>query len=333
MTIARRDLLGLGAAVALSLTTAACRAPGDVTRSIPDPTPTPVDTDPGHLPEELPEGLMFFGASVPWHRPVRPWERSLGRTLATHRSYFTPGREEVAHLLRQCEDDAVNRRLPHVSVKAPGPWRAVADGSQDAWLSSILRPLGRSGHPVLFTLHHEPENDAGPPGHSPEDFVAMQRHTQRMAARLAPLVSVVPVLQHWTFDPMRRDAVDPSPWLIPEFPLMGLDIYNAWSGHNDKEWRSFGSKLDEVIGWFEGQRLVIGEYGCRIDVENPGRAAQWLHDAVDHARDRGVVSMSYFNSSVNADDGTWELYGETEEAFSELLASDWVARPPVRTTT
>jgi hypothetical protein len=329
MTIGRRDLLGIGAALALSVSATSCRDAGQVRRSARERPAGDPAAAAGHLPEDLPEGLMFFGASVPWHRPVRPWERSLGRTLATHRSYFTPGREEVAHLHRQCADDAVNRRLPHVSIKAPGPWRAVADGAQDDWLASILRPLGRSGLPAIFTLHHEPENDAGPSGHSPEDFVAMQRHARRMAAELAPQVSVVPVLQHWTFDPMRRDAVDPSPWLIPEFPLMGLDVYNAWSAHNDKEWRSFGSKLDEVIGWFEGQRLVIGEYGCRIDEDNPGRAAQWLHDAVDHARDRGVVSMSYFNSSVNADDGTWELYGETEEAFSELLAADWVARPPV----
>ena len=28
-----------------------------------------------------------------------------------------------------------------MSIKAPGPWRAVADGVQDDWLSSILRPL------------------------------------------------------------------------------------------------------------------------------------------------------------------------------------------------
>ena len=74
--------------------------------------------------------------------------------------------------------------------------------------------------------------------------------------------------------------------------------------------------------------LVIGEYGCRPDPENPGLAAEWLHDAADHARSRGVVSMSYFNSSINAEDGTWELLGETEQAFSELLAADWVARPP-----
>ena len=30
--------------------------------------------------------------------------------------------------------------------------------------------------PVIFTLHHEPENDAGGTGMSPSDYVAMQRH-------------------------------------------------------------------------------------------------------------------------------------------------------------
>lgn len=327
MTIARRDLLGIGAAVALSLTAASCRAVDGAVRTVPEPTRGPRASD-GFLPEQLPDGLMFYGASVPWHRPVRPWEESLGRSLATHRSYFTPSAEEVKHLVDQCHDDAIHRRLPHVSIKAPGRWRDVAAGRRDDWLRSILVPLGRAGHPTLLTLHHEPENDASPDGHTPADYVAMQHHLIRLADELAPQVTVVPILQHWTFDPLRRDA-DPGAWVVPEARVLGLDLYNAWSPENGKEWRSFGSKLDEVIGWFDDKPLVIGEYGCRADPENPGLAYEWLHDAADHARSRGVISMSYFNSSINADDGTWELSGETEEAFAELLAADWVARPPV----
>jgi hypothetical protein len=37
--------------------------------------------------------------------------------------------------------------------------------------------------------------------------------------------------------------------------------------------------------------------------------------------------MSYFNSGENSMEGSWALGGETEPAFAELLASDWVARP------
>jgi hypothetical protein len=56
-------------------------------------------------------------------------------------------------------------------------------------------------------------------------------------------------------------------------------------------------------------------------------AAEWLRDAADYALSHNIVSMSYFNSAQNSPEGTWALQGQTEEAFAELLASDWVARP------
>ena len=37
--------------------------------------------------------------------------------------------------------------------------------------------------------------------------------------------------------------------------------------------------------------------------------------------------MSYFNSGIGSDDGTWELDGQTERAFAQLLTEDWVFRP------
>ena len=58
--------------------------------------------------------------------------------------------------------------------------------------------------------------------------------------------------------------------------------------------------------------MAVGEYGCRLDPDNPGLAAEWLRDAADFAREHNFVSMSYFNSHVNSPDGTWALQGETE---------------------
>ena len=109
--------------------------------------------------------------------------------------------------------------------------------------------------------------------------------------------------------------------------MFGIDVYNPWSPTNGKRWRSFGSKLDEVAPWIGQLPVVIGEYGCRDDPRNPGLAADWLRDAVDYARSHHVISMSYYNSDLNTPDGTWELAGEMESAFADLLASDWVARP------
>jgi hypothetical protein len=243
-----------------------------------------------------------------------------------HRSYFTPDLNETDQLIRRCHDDLAHGRLPHVSTKPQGTWHDIATGQGDDWLAGMLRPMGAESAPIFLTLHHEPENDAGPPGMEPSDYVAMQRHAISLAAELAPQVTIAPVLQQWTFDPA-RDDVDPSVWIVPEAAVVGLDIYNPWSPTNGKEWRTFGSKGDEVIGWFGDTPLAIGEYGCREDPANPGLAAEWLRDAADYARTHNIVSMSYFNSGANSPDGSWELVGDTEVAFAELLASNWVVRP------
>jgi hypothetical protein len=332
MAIARRDLLGIGAAVALTAAAASCSGPGRTSPFADRPplaSKSPTALGNGVMPRELPNGSLYYGASLPYDRSLTDWEDKLGARLALRRSYFTPDPNESAQLVARCRSDLAHRRLPHVSVKPPGTWREIANGQYDDWLASMLGPLGNDGLPLIFTLNHEPENDAGPPGMGPSDFVAMQRHAIRLAADLAPQVLVVPVLQQWTFDRQRGDDIDPAAWLVPDADVMGLDAYNLWSPMNRSEWRSFGSKLDEAIGWFEGRRLVIGEYGCRINPQTPGLAAEWLRDAADYARTNNFMSMSYFSSPVDADEGSWELTGETESAFAELLASDWVARPPV----
>jgi hypothetical protein len=330
MSISRRELLGLGAAVALSAAASSCGGAADDAGPARRPSRHPgLDTPTGprsRFPGRPPPGHLYYGASVPHHRSLPSWERALGVSLALNRSYFTPDTNETAQLIQRCDDDLDHGRLPHVSIKPSGTWRDIATGSRDAWLAGMLGPLGRASGPVFFTLHHEPENDAGSDGMQPADYVAMQSRVIALAADLAPQVTVVPVLQHWTFDPL-RDDVDPSVWIVADAAVIGLDIYNPWSPTNGKVWRSFGSKADEVIGWFGDTPLAIGEYGCREDPANPGLTAEWLRDAAEYARTHNIVSMSYFNSGVDSPDGSWALQGETERAFAELLAADWVARP------
>jgi len=330
MSIARRDLLGLGTALALSLTTASCRVverdrSGSSARTTPEPTGAPPATAAPTFAGRPGPGRLYYGASYPYGHSLPAWEKRLGARLSLHRSYFTPDPNETEQLVRQCRADLDRGRLPHVSTKPPTTWRALADGAADDWLSSILRPLGEQASPLFLTVHHEPENDAGGFGMQPEDYVAMQRQVIELAEGMAPQVTVVPVLQRWTFDPLRDDA-DPAAWIVPGAAVLGLDLYNPWSPENGRPWRSFGSLASEVQEWTGGTPLAIGEYGCRVDPSNPGLAGAWMRDAAEHARENGVVAMSYFNSDVGATDGPWTLHGETEEAFIELLGSDWVER-------
>jgi hypothetical protein len=340
MPLARRQLLGIGAAVGISLATSACRDQRqDPTLASERPTALPPSSVPAASPAtgpsrpavpafagQPPPGHVYYGASLPAHRSISAWETRLGSTVALHRSYFTPDANETAQLVRQCRDDLAHDRLPHVSMKPPGTWQDVASGRYDAWLGSLLQQLGQAHAPIFLTVHHEPENDAGAPGMGPADYVAMQRRAIRLAAEVAPEVTIVPILQHWSFEPL-RPGIDPTAWIVDEAVVHGVDVYNAWSPTNGKPWRSLGSRVDEVFAWLGDVPLAIGEYGCREDPRNPGLAAEWLRDAAEYARSHSVVSMSYFNSDVHSPDGSLELSGETEETFAELLASDWVARP------
>ncbi len=343
MPMARRDLLGLGAAVAVALATSSCRGaqsdsgreavtppsstpPASTSPVSPATSEPPVPSGSPSFPGQPPPGSLYYGASLPYEASLTAWEAELGSALALHRSYFTPDHNETVQLVDRCRDDRANGRLPHVSIKPAGTWQEVAAGMQDDWLASMLGPMGDQGLPVFFTLHHEPENNAGPVGMQPVDYVAMQQRTIELAADLAPSVTVVPVLQHWTFDPVNHRA-DPAAWLVPEASAIGLDLYNPWSPTNGKSWRSFSSKADDLAGWIGDTPIVIGEYGCRDDPDNPGLAAEWLRDAAQYAREHNFVSMSYFNSYLNAPDGSWELRGRTEQTFANLLASDWVVRP------
>lgn len=332
MVIGRRDVLRVGAVAAAAWAASACsptrdpatsRTPTTTTSRAPSAVASPRG---GALALQPQAGHLYYGASVPHYRSLEQWEGELGHSLAVNRSFFTPTRHQPRQLVECCLDDIAHDRLSHVSMKPQGTWRDIASGAQDTWLEALIGPLRETGRPILFTMHHEPENDAGAPGMLPADFVAMQRHLIEVAARGPSRVVVVPVLQQWTFDPVRTD-IDPAAWLVPEATVMGLDVYNHWSPTNGQPWRSFGSKADEALSWLGDTPIAIGEYGCREDPENPGLAAEWLRDAATYAREHAIISMSYYNSRINAPEGSWELGGSTEQAFAEMLASDWVARP------
>src|SRR6478735_7102329 len=182
MAIARRNLLGLGAAVAISVATSSCGSPGqDAARapgatrsptSLPISPPTATGTPPAFAGQPLP-GNLYYGASLPADRSLDAWEATLGTTLALNRSYFTPDADETAQMVRQCQDDHAHNRLPHISTKVPGTWKDVADGVLDVWLTGMLGSLGDEHAPVFLTVHHEPENDAGTAGMTSSDYVGM----------------------------------------------------------------------------------------------------------------------------------------------------------------
>jgi TAT (twin-arginine translocation) pathway signal sequence len=268
-------------------------------------------------------GRLYYGCSMPYYKDFGAWESWLGRALASHRHYHQPG--EISDLGAEAAGDLRRGRMPHTSIKSPGRWQDVARGGYDGWLNRLLDRVGALPGPVFLTLHHEPENDISRFGMQPRHWVAMQERAIAKAARRAPNVTIVPVLMGYTFDP--RSRRHPEHWMVPSAKVFGFDTYNSWSPTNGKKWSSFASKVERIRPWAKGRPLVVGEYGCRADPSDPGRAAQWMRDAFAYALNHNIVCMSYFNSRQNSPEGSWELDGRRAEVFRRLLARAEVARP------
>jgi hypothetical protein len=271
--------------------------------------------DPGY-------GRILYGASLPFDHTVEDFEREVGRHLGVHRSYFSA--VQRAQLLETVRDDRAHYRASFVSIKPPAAWHEIADGTYDSWLDGLLKSLDDTGYPVLLCLHHEPEDDAGPIGMEPADWVAMQSRAITLA-RDKPAVTIVPILMQWTFD--SRSGRDPEQWMVAEADVFGLDVYNHWSQTNGMEWQTFGSEVDLVIPWAQGKPILIAEYGCRDDPQQPGRAAQWIRDTYEYSGAHSIPLLSYFDSWQNSPDGTWELFGERLDAFESMLRASYDVHP------
>lgn len=260
---------------------------------------------------------LYYGAAVPPEN-LAALERAVGARLSCHRTYFVAGEEH--RLFAQARADVALGRVPLVSIKPPGSWAQTA--TNVAWLDSLLQPLSEVPGPVYLIIHHEPENDASSYG-TAADFVAMQRAALRRATSAGTNVTVVPVLSSWSFD--TTAARQPSEWNVEEAPVYGVDLYNPWSPTNGAAWVSFAERLALSQPTAAGRPILIGEYGCRSDPSQPGRAADWLVSAFSSALRADVVAMAYFDSYRNSHDGTWELDAETLPVFAYLMRQRHVA--------
>ena len=182
----------------------------------------------------------------------------------------------------------------------------------------ILDGLGALSKPVMFGLHHEPEDEAGPPGMAPSDWVDMQTHAVSLAMSAAPNVGIVPILMQWTFDP--RSGRDPQAWLVPSAPIFGLDVYNDWSPGDGLPWLSFGQKASMAVPYAHGKPIAIAEYGCHTDPSQPGRAASWMTDAFAWCTNNDVAAMSYYDSNLHSL-GVVGPRRRTHRSHEDLLAS------------
>ena len=314
MRLSRRQLIGsgigLGASVAVGVSLAgALDESGGGTRRLRESaaaTGTRFPGDPGN-------GRLFYGASLMPGLSLPDLEDSLDHRLTLRRSYFNATQGDS--LVSRAAEDHDAARLPVVSTKLPGTWAEVASGEHDLWLDDLLSRLGALSAPVMLSLHHEPENDAGGPGMAPGDWVAMQKRA--IAAVEGQTVTIVPILMGWTFLP--QSDRNPGDWWVEEATVLGVDRYNPWSTTSRAAWTTFEDGLAPVRSYAAGVPLLVAEYGCRTPPDEPERAATWMRDAFEYAYHHDIVGMSYFDSSLNSPGGSWVLDDVRTQAMRECI--------------
>lgn len=276
------------------------------------------------FPGDPGDGRLYYGAAVMASLSIDDLEAAIGGILTVRRSYYLA--DGVSGLIARVREDHDAGRFPLVSTKLPGTWADVAQGKYDSWLGDLLQRLDAERFPVMLSLHHEPEDDIGPDGMSAGSWQDMQRHAIDLAAELTDNTTIVPILMQWTFDP--RSGRDPHEWICDEAPLFGLDLYNQWFYGGGIPWVSFEDKLATVRKLVPDKPIMVGEYGCRSDPDQPGRAAGWMLDAYRVAAQSNVVGLSYYDSNLHSPNGSWVLDQERTEAMARCRQRDATAWLP-----
>ena len=178
---------------------------------VPRPTTPVASSDGPRFPGQPPAGHDLLRGVA----PPRPLARRSGRQSSAH-----PRPQPVLLHARPQRDRTAGRAAARTTWRTAGcptcrssrtsTWAPSRRGRHDDWLDGHAPPArARCRRRSSSRCTTSPRTTPAPRGCSPSDYVAMQRRAIELAADLAPQVTVVPVLQHWTFDPL-RDDIDPD---------------------------------------------------------------------------------------------------------------------------
>ncbi|MGD9957843.1 hypothetical protein [Nocardioides sp.] len=316
-TPSRRGVLTLGVSALAVSGLAACRTKRTPAEAI-SSSAAPVDP---RFPGDPGTERSYLGVSRAVAQPADSGRWLNGTRISMSRRYYQA--DQIALMLDDITADHRDGVVPFVSIKPDLSWAEVADENDDGWLEAVLSSLQVVTAPVFLAIHHEPENDHDT-DNKPADWVAMQRRAFKLVRRKSDLVTVVPVLMSWTFNP--ESGRVPRDWVVPHCRLMGFDFYNQWAPDLLAPWTELlelVGQVREVIG--PNVPIIAPELGCRNDPDDPERASRWMSAAFDDAHWLGVVGLAWFNSEY-AEDIEFRLDAAERATLAGLLDRPEVAR-------
>jgi hypothetical protein len=270
---------------------------------------TPVEPTPTWTPAfagDLAPGTVRWGAAVGGNvDPTTRWETPAGKAFGVRRTFWQWTTH--ASLISTAKADLAKGRLPWVSTKVPS-WSAVATGTYDAQVIDLITKLQALGKPVWLSVHHEPEGDG-----VAADWRAMQARIFDIRNTLkATNVAFAPILMSWSWEA----GVDRwRDWWAPDAAdFIGIDHYADDPKAPNKRAEAYARWTTCVQAAKDaGKKVAVAEWGTY------GTEAAIIDSYYDWCVANNIVGVAYFDSNLNAPNGSWELKTPLYEAFIARL--------------
>lgn len=298
-----------------------------VSINLPDPAPS----DPSVSVFPPPEGKIFYGASEGDQIVLA---QQSGVPLGLDREYFDAS--SVPAMIAYARRCHLVGSLPVMSIKTPNNnWQEVANGSQDAWLMSIINGFNSLDKQTCWSIHHEPENDVNGTTRTPATFKAMSRYVNTLSTGKAWFG---PIIMSGLYNPVAQPNDSKrlilTDWVAPDSGrFFGADGYNHFDPASGKKWRS----VEDTFGWYIGGKIFKGvlvpgfrdinadvpiiscEYGVRDDPTGVNSASAWMQESYTYCLTKKIGGMSFFSSPKNVNDGggSWQLAGSRLVVFTQ----------------
>ena len=212
-------------------------------------------------------------------------------------------------------------------------WAQVAAGDFDSELQRAAAEIVASGHTVMFSLHHEPEDDATERGGSfgtNADYVAMMRRAHQVMEPIGgdQIVWFVNYMGHsfGTFDQV--EAMYPGDDVID---WISWNPYNWFGCNGDAPWKSFKTQASPFYEWaitnHPGIPLMIGETATNENPDDAGAKAEWIDDLATDLPSAfpNIRAILWFQQSSETGfcERRWDSSEASTNAFQSLAETSY----------
>jgi hypothetical protein len=274
----------------------------------------------------IPSCGAFLGAAYGSNADVNPWEKTMGKNLGVHRTYWGSG--SAASAARSAAADVAKHRVPWMSFSAPYSWSQMASGKGDAWAKTLATKMKSVGGPVWVAVDHEPENDGG----DIQVWKKMQAHLAPIMRAAAPNLgySIILMGYHQLYG-AKKYALSAT-WPNTKIDVAGFDIYEKYGVQKKgqamtKEWKNLkGGYFPKLQAWSKSSGVPWGL--AETGYSDPAAKAKpgWISQTYKDMDAAGGIAFSYFNTNLHSQ-ANWKLSTTAKKnAFTSALK----AAPSIR---